>query len=233
MNPLIFIPSPRDIPEFNEATSKLNYDKYWVKYHRPEIYAYIEAQSFFLAHKEYSHLVILPDDLIVTKEDIDKLLKHAQRNNIHIVSGFCNIDTTDLKDFANICIKPVHALRDKRQYTWMHFNEFSKFATQNKDPRGLIKVQFSGFPLMVISRTVLEKVHFRNDSKCGLEKNGCCLDVTFCFDAINEGFDIFVDPAIRLLHMKIADGRYQNMVREKEKEPYTVLIMAQFLSQIP
>lgn len=214
MKPLVFIPSPRDIPEFLEAVDKIKLDKYWVKYTRPEVYAYIHAQSFFLNNREYTHLVILPDDLLVTPSDLEKLLHHAK--TVKIVSGFCNIDTTDLKDYANICVKEVHAKRDKRQYTWMTFDEFTKYSDKYKEKNGLVKVQFSGFPLMVLERSVLEKVWFRNDSRCGLESNGCCLDVTFCYDAIQTGFDIYVDPLIRLTHMKIADGYYSHLNRENK-----------------
>lgn len=221
MKPLVFIPSPRDIPEFLEAVDKINLDKYWVKYHRPEILAYQELRRFFLEHTEYTHLIILPDDLIVSADDVDRLIDHVKKNpELQIVSGFCNIDITDLKDYANICIELVSDKRP-RDYFWKTFAELEKYCQENKNENGLIKVKFSGFPLMIIARQVIEDIAFRNDSESGVSDDGCCIDVTFCYDAHLKCYDIYVDPTLRLYHMKIADGRYQNWIRDKQ--PYTKL----------
>jgi len=221
MKPLVFIPSPRDIPEFIECADKINLDKYWVKYYHPEILAYQELRRFFLEHAEYTHLIILPDDLIVSADDVDTLIGHVKKNpELLIVSGFCNIDVTDLKDYANICIELVSDKRP-RDYFWKTFAEFEKYGQEHKDGQGLIKAKFSGFPLMIIDRKVIENIEFRNDSESGISPDGCCIDVTFCYDAHVKGYDIYVDPTLRLYHMKIADGRYQNWIRDKQ--PYTKL----------
>jgi len=221
MKPLVFIPSPRDIHEFLECADKIKLDKYWVKYYRPEILAYQELRRFFLERIEYTHLIILPDDLIVSANDVNTLIGHVTKNpELQIVSGFCNIDTTDLKDYANICIELVSDKRP-RDYYWKTFSEFDKYCQENKNEQGLIKAKFSGFPLMIIARQVIENIEFRNDSMSGISEDGCCIDVTFCYDAHLKGYDIYVDPSLRLYHMKIADGRYQNMIRDQK--PYTKL----------
>lgn len=223
MKPLLFIPSPRDIPEFLDAVSKLHYDKYWVKYRTPEIYAYLEARNYFLTHEEYTHFVLLPDDLIVTEDDVSKLLSYVEKDqSLKVVSGFCNIDTTNLKDYPNICIDEISDIREKRVYKWITFQQLEEHVKTHTLANGLVKVYFSGFPLMVIAREVLEKVKFRNDSVDGLSKNGCCTDVTFCVDVHRAGFEIFIDPKMRLKHLKINDGTFQNMGLNI-KEPYSKL----------
>ena len=85
VKPLIFIPSVRDLPEVKEAVDKLPYDKLWVKYMK-QGQAYVTGRNFFLSHPEYTHLVINPDDLIVTEEQIEQLLSDTQ---IFVISGWC------------------------------------------------------------------------------------------------------------------------------------------------
>lgn len=220
--PLICIPSPREIPEFIDCILKLNYDKYWCKYYFPPPIAYREFRRFFLENTQYTHLVVLPDDLLVSPEDVETLKKHLETNpEIKILSGFCNIDTTDLKNYVNICTVPVNDKRDKRKYVWLTFDEFYKYAEQNKDQNGLVTVKFAGYPLMFIAREVVEKIQFRNDSHDGMADYGCCLDVTFCYDALQLGYSIYVDPKIRLQHLKINDSAFHSSFAIGKKKPFT------------
>lgn len=86
MKPLIFIPSPRNLPKFNECISKVKkYDKLWVKYWE-QTQAYMIARNWFLNDEEYTHLVIFPDDMIGFEHQIDLLLKYR----LPVVSGWCN-----------------------------------------------------------------------------------------------------------------------------------------------
>src|SRR6266540_3850211 len=87
MNPLLVIFQPREIPEFLEATNKLKIDKLWMKYF-PQEEAYVTARFWFLEHKEYTHFVILPDDLIVKQEHLDMLSNSFEQYKIK--SGWCN-----------------------------------------------------------------------------------------------------------------------------------------------
>ena len=87
MKPLIFIPSPRNLPKFNECISKVKkYDKLWVKYWE-QTQAYMIARDWFL-NEDYTHLVIFPDDMIGYEAQIDTLLEH----DLDVVSGWCNED---------------------------------------------------------------------------------------------------------------------------------------------
>lgn len=57
MKPLIFMPSPRNLPKFNECMAKVKkYDKLWVKYWE-QTQAYMIARNWFL-NEDYTHLVI-------------------------------------------------------------------------------------------------------------------------------------------------------------------------------
>jgi hypothetical protein len=96
LNPLIKIPSPRDLPTIKEALDKITeYDKLWVKY-SPEHITYPIIRNEFLKHpNNYTHLVICPDDLLIDDpKKLYMLLEDSQElGNQTIVSGYCNVDT--------------------------------------------------------------------------------------------------------------------------------------------
>lgn len=91
MKPLLCVFKPRDIPQFDESLKDLPYDKLWLKY-IPMEEARNKARSYFLEHREYTHLVILTDDLITTSETLSLLAQNTQHYNI--ISGWANGNTT-------------------------------------------------------------------------------------------------------------------------------------------
>jgi hypothetical protein len=79
----------------------------------------------------------------------------------------------------------------------------------------LIKVRFAGFPLFVIPRKIVEQIPFRNDSPTGeFDTCGCCVDVMFCNDALDNGYKIYVDCRVGLDHLKISDHDTSTSLRE-------------------
>lgn len=129
MRVLIGIPSPRDIPEFIEATVKIDDDKLWVKYY-DEYTAYRYIRQFFLKHKEYTHLCLLPDDLIVKVEQYEKLRDNAE--GFHVLSGVFNSD-------------------------FLNQNKLTHYPEGDKD---IIQVEAEGFGCCFIRRDVIEKITF-------------------------------------------------------------------------
>lgn len=219
VEPLLFCPSVREIPDFYQRFNAITkYDKYFVKYTRPEIDAYVAGREAFLSgESKYTHYVICPDDLLFTEEDVDRLVKDIEYfqsigKKEAIISGFCNVDTTEQKHLANITFHRVSARRVGRIYNFLKLDEVRKIRNELKEneQEPFIRVFFAGFPLMAIPRVVVENVPFKNDSATGYERKGCCLDVIFCCDANNAGFEIWVDLELDLYHKKIADGYYEN-----------------------
>lgn len=217
INPLLFCPSPRDLPEFYEEFNKItNYDKYFVRYTKPEVLAYDLGRDEFLKYEEYTHFIICPDDLIIKQEHVDKIVEDIQIFNDDnlCIGGFCNIDTTDKKEISNICIERVNIdPYPDRRYSFLtlqalHDLSFKKF----------IEVSFSGFPLFAVPRPILEKIEFRNDSPDGWEDYGCCLDVMFCHDLLENGYKIICDLSLEMFHMKIDDFKVANFYANGEKE---------------
>lgn len=218
IEPLLFCPSPRDIPEFYDSFNKItNYDKYFVWYTKPEVLAYEWGRDIFLEHKQYTHFVICPDDLIIKQEHVDKLISDLEIfDDNHCVGGFCNIDTTeDKKEISNICMDRVNTDQyPNRKYNFMTLQALRDLSVHKK----FIEVGFSGFPLFAIPRPILEKIEFRNDSYDGWDDCGCCLDVMFCHDLLENGYKIICDLSLELYHMKIDDNKVAYFYANGEKE---------------
>lgn len=219
IEPLLFCPSIREIPDFYSRFNTITkYDKYFVRYVRPEIDAYVAGRNAFLENEQYTHYVICPDDLLFTEEAVDRLVRDIEyfqsidKKKEVIISGFCNVDTTEQKHLANITFHHVSARRVGRTYNFLKLDEVRKIRAElgNNEQEPFIRVFFAGFPLMAIPRVVIEQVPFKNDSATGYERHGCCLDVMFCCDANSAGYEIWVDLDLDLYHKKIADGYYEN-----------------------
>ena len=78
---------PRNIPKFEEAILKIKCDKLHVNYYVQYV-AYPLARIEFLKRNEYTHLVIVTDDLIVTPRDFEILKTDAEKYDV--VSGWAN-----------------------------------------------------------------------------------------------------------------------------------------------
>jgi hypothetical protein len=102
INPLVCSPSPRDLPEFYHFFNKITrFDKYQVKYYY-EINAYTNIRDYFLAHEEYTHLVLYPDDLLATNDDFDILIKDIEEYDYPTISGICNLTYIQM-DLISAC----------------------------------------------------------------------------------------------------------------------------------
>lgn len=223
---MIVIPSPREIPDFKEHMDKINYDKLWVKYHYPEIVAYKKIRYEFLNKDYYTHMVIVPDDLLITQDKLDILLEdynHIRDAEDTIITGYCNVDTTRFKDCANVTISRTSSYRHNRIYSWITLQDMEDFKNNVTRPdiqeSYLMHVGFAGFACMVIPRKIIQHRHFRNDSTDGEESSGCCCDIMFCNDVLDEGYRILCDIRCRFYHMKISDARYDNFYANV-REPY-------------
>lgn len=219
IEPLLFCPSPRDLPEFYDSFNKIKkYDKYFVRYTKPETKAYDIGRDIFLANKKYTHFVICPDDLIIKQEHVDKLVEDLIILDFKdsCIGGFCNLNITDKKEISNICIERVNIdPYPNRRYSFVTLQFLREMAIHKK----FIEVGFSGFPLFAIPRHIVERIEFRNDSWDGWQDCGCCLDVMFCHDVWENGFKVLCDLSLELHHMKIDDFKVEKFYANGEKEP--------------
>lgn len=225
INPLIFIPSPRDLPVFLEATAKINCDKLWLKYYNQED-AYRMARDWFLPNKQYTHLVILPDDLIITQENFDILSKGAEI--FDTISGWCrntirftefwkgDPETEEQADssFSTSSLPPDPPYTGT--YEGYHFTSLKTVQELIDFGVTYIGVKFSGFPLQFMSRKIVEQIPFRTSL-------GCCVDSCLALDLDKLGFKQFVDVRVRTTHIQTkmeilkVDKAKPDIILEKRK----------------
>jgi hypothetical protein len=194
MKPLLFIPSPRNIKEFNEATSKLELDKLWLKYY-PQEQAYTRARNWFLEDNKYTHIVILPDDLIVTQHSLDLLIEDAEYHTI--ISGWCpNTVQDDGSTDSNFSIGHLPPDPPKTNlYHELHFESLLFIERLMRNSVPIIPVAHQGFALTVIPKDVVRHIPFRTSA-------GCCVDSCLSLDLANAEITQFVDLRARSRHIK-------------------------------
>lgn len=194
IKPLIFIPSPRDISEFTEATKKLKHDKLWVKYHQQQ-HAYDLARLYFLTNYDhYTHFIILPDDLIIKWWHLDILLSRPD----DVISGWC-ANTARVQGFDNLdsCVSfslppdpPCSGIYS--MYNFLLVEDIQSFLDTGTS---IMPVKFSGFAPMIIPRKIIEQIPFRTS-------DGCCVDSCFSIDLAEHGIKQYVDLQCQTQHIR-------------------------------
>ena len=194
INPLICLPSPRDIPVVKEALDEIkDYDKLWMKYFYDELKAYELMRNYFLEHKEYTHLAIMPDDLFLDPESFYKLIEDLKKRDYPVLSGIANFNCDKFETYdIDLAIDYNHSNgREHLMANEIPNREYYAKAGTNK---GIKKVAFAGFPLTFIRRDVVEKIPFRS--------LGRGIDTSFCVDCLRNRVDQYVDFDARSLHLK-------------------------------
>lgn len=222
--PLLCILNPRQIATFMESVKQLKkIDKFWIKnFERYPAYNMPQWEFLKPENKEYTHLILIIDDLIVTPEALDMLMADtlalpASARDKSVICGYCNLDMTPEGLInSNVCLSPVSEKREGRVYNWVTLSFLRKWrqrvdsgqiensvGREEMGNRYLLESPFNGLTCPIIPRSIVEAVPFRDDTKSGRDPvNGCCYDVMFCHDARQQGFKIFTDVRIELKHLK-------------------------------
>ena len=201
MKPLLVIFNPRSIPEFYKAIEKINgISKLWIKYF-PQDEAYKKAREFFL-QSDYTHFMILPDDLIMTQKDVDAIINYEE--SYDSISGWCNNngrDDTNIDTNISAFLPPDPPRTATYEgYRWYKIAQIESESLLSKveNSDGIIPVLHQGFALSRLSRRLIEQVPFRTDA-------GCCVDSCLSLDLMKfrVKFTQYVDIHIRMKHLKI------------------------------
>jgi len=168
-------------------------------------------RNYFLKHKEFTHLVLATDDIVVKPIHLHQLEKELTRHDYPVLSGLMNVDLDD-KEFVNLSMSLPLKKRRLRQYSWMTRSEI--FVKED-----IFQVAFSGFPLMAIRRDIVEKIPFDADRVFeGLPPDrGASLDFVFCWYCQEHDIPIMVDKRIDLLHLRTKGGLMLNNKHKKVK----------------
>lgn len=194
INPLICIPSPRNIKVVADCHDNLeNYDRLWMKENFDELQAYQILRNYFLEHKEYTHFVITPDDLLIPIKTFEKLVDDLKRKDYPVLSGVCNFNCERFKTYElDLVVDANH----KNGVDYLLQNEVPHFKHYAKTGqiKGIRKVAFAGFSLTFIRRDIVEKIPF------GTKGKG--LDSDYSYKLLLEKIDQYVDFDARSLHIK-------------------------------
>jgi hypothetical protein len=201
INPLFCHASPRNIPEVREALDTIPCDKLIVKYmSEPEAYTFM--RNFFLAKKDYTHMILASDDIIATAEVFKILMDDLAENPFYpVFSGIMNIDYHH-KHIFNVCedidenTKQFTEIDTQYPYNWLPIMDWPNIR----------QVEYVGFSFTFIKRAVVNLIPFR-----GI--NG--LDLWFCIDCKKLRIPIWIDPNARMLHLKGKEGTSGLLVGQK------------------
>lgn len=210
VRPLICIFSARDVPDFHKAAARIDEDKLWIKYYKtPD--AYPIALEQFLKRPEYTHLVILPDDLIVTQDTINILKDDITKNDEEtypVISGWCNAYITEPRcqdtDFSQ-SLPPVPSSEMKYDdYKFVKIAWVEDYLTYNAGRVPIIQVMHQGNALTFLSR----KLIVRKQIKLGVVPPplNCCADSSLSLQLHEKGIKQYVDLRARSLHLKENDS---------------------------
>jgi hypothetical protein len=207
VNLLIVNPSPRKIKWFEHKLKILNtkYDIFREKDNLDEVNAYKECRDFFLEHTEYTHMAILPDDLLVDLKHVDKLVADLEEFDYDVLSGICNFAAESKNMFNRMtCIPYSDYVAVGQLAKTGRFDFFKQTMTRDdynklkedmaKKPNRIIRVALSNFPFTVIKRHVVEKIEF------GMNLMG--VDTVFFQSCINKGIATYADLDVQMLHLK-------------------------------
>jgi len=224
INPILIIMSPRDIKEVKQAFDKINYiDKVWFKYYdKPSLL--MEIKEFLGKYKEYTHLIIVSDDVVCPYDSVKTLVEDLLVYNFPVLSGcfnFCNM-WMNRRGYCTWC-------KNKLSHKWVNImlkpipigEVFSNldvegFVTEKwRRANPIIKrVWFQGFALGVIRRDVYEQIGFKcQDAKRGLYST----DLPWAVDCAKAGIPQYCDFGVKLHHRAYPQYRYLLVGKKQPK----------------
>lgn len=212
IKPLLCFTSPRDIQEVKAGLDTIPCDKLILKYvHTTR--AYKIMQRYFMDHKQYTHLIVHPDDLVVTKGHFDLLKMDIVNSDYQVISGVCDCTVTDSRLAIDITALP-HPVRKLRKY---HY-------TKPSDVKGIVKVFWAGFPFTWIRRDVFYKdiVKFEDDTRFNItdpNNQGWATDVMFHFNCDFHKIPVYADTNVFMRHLKGHETTPEFQIMTGEREP--------------
>lgn len=152
-----------------------------------------ENQKPFDEKIDYSHLMWIDSDILFNPQQFQKLIDDDK----DIVSGLYLMDNG--QQFASV-----------KDWDEEYFKKNSSFQFLSprdiENQKELIDMSYTGFGFMLIKKGVFESMSYPwfkpIEKKIGDMIDFTMEDVAFCLRAKEQGFKIFVDPAIRVGHEK-------------------------------
>ena len=190
MNPLLVYFQAKDIPEVLEELYEIdNVDIMCLKY-MPFPIPHKVAFDYLIMNPQYTHIIIQPVDLIVTKNHIEKLLNRVDGN--YVYSGVCNVDLEKYKDYLACSYHLPDKDPNLRRAYWISKNK-------NQEP---FRVAHVGFSLTCISRKVIEDIYRHKLPLYQKDSLQHCADLAFSHACKELDYPIICDPDISMKHLR-------------------------------
>ena len=152
-NPIIGYYHAVDLPEVIDGLNSIPCDKLQVSYFKYP-YPHRIIEDWFYTHKEYTHLIMIPNDLVYNNENFQRTKEAIEKYDYPVLSGLCNVDLKQHKTDYNVCFKLPELLYTQRRYRWLA--DSTRKELINRGVR-FVNVGFAGYPAICIRRDVLEK----------------------------------------------------------------------------
>ena len=229
MNPLLCVLHPRRIPEVVECLASItNYDRLLISFY-PSRIAHGIARDYVIQHKEYTHLVLIADDIVFPSWYVDIMCELIGRHpTIRVLGCPCNVDTSSVgKTLYALSMEVLPGKnRRGREYKW---------TPKEQAPReGIYPVKHQAAALFFIDRKLLETgiltlqtdeeaagFHSYNDNVPIWQ--GCCQDVVISNQLAEAGIPSLVDFSLPIKHLKVPRGQDQGLLVGK-RNPIVELV---------
>ena len=228
INPLAVVMSVRDFPIawywIRKACKENNVDLLIVKNY-PHHIAHQKSREFFLKHEEYTHMIIVNEDTIVTPSHLKLLLEDIKKYDYPVIGGYC-FPVSKAYPKVNLTKKNMRKI-------WVVFaNQYNFFDLENvitwNLDNPLEEFYFNGLTLTAIRRDIVEKIEFKpykyvTDNSLGLWlRRGIMFDLRFSNELYDRGIKLMVDKRLLIMHF----GNTRNLINLRGKKPYVKLIKA-------
>jgi len=192
---------PKDIPEVLEPLKEIPSDKLYLKYY-PYPLVYHEALVFIQRHSEYTHILWLQNDIVLTKKDFAKAKSQLLNYNLDLIGLSMNVDMSGGRYKCAYTIEPFKIHKTKK-IEWALFGQY----------HGIKNVFHNGGPFLIDRKLYLRfPLH-------GDETTGFNADMNMGLELWRENIPYPLDTNINLLHL-----RYIGLMQVGNKEPITEYI---------
>ena len=226
VNPLAVVMSVRDFPIafywIRKACRENNVDLLIVKNYPHDI-AHQKSREFFLKHEEYTHMIIVNEDTIVTPSHLKLLLEDLEEYDYPVIGGYC-FPVSKRYPKTNLTKKNMRNIRVvfANQYDFYDLEEVITWSLDTP----VEEFYFNGLTLTAIRRDIVKEIGFKpykyiNDRTLGFwVRRGIMFDLQFSNDLYDKGIKLMVDKRLLVLHF----GNTRNLINLRGKKPYVKLI---------
>ena len=210
-----------DLPEVIDGLNTIYNEKLVVSYFKYP-YPHRIIEDWFYTHQDYTHLIMIPNDLVYNMDNFEKTKEIILKHNYPVLSGICNVDLKEYKDKWNVCQSLPALPYIHRRYRWLA--DSTRKALMNAGLR-LLPVDFAGYPALCIRRDVLSlvKINKLNNTIKTKElpiweaKGGYSNDLIFCHNLYDTGISIICDLENTMLHFRYTGKSQVGIKPEKVK----------------